>query len=341
MQLIIIKDKESWLNCINHYDHDFYHTWDFHCLSKNNSEGEPILFYLEKSGESVVFPLLERNIIETDYKDLTSVYGYPGPLFSTSDTVIQNALLNSLLEQISKLGYISIFSRLHPIINGDSLNFSVNLGDVVYFDLTQSIEAIYASMRKVHRRDVRKLKQSDLVLKKHDHITDVGISEFKYIYDTTMDQLQARDYYYFDEEYYKRLVNSEEYSTSIYTVYSEGKAISSAMMIRTGHFGQYYLSGTLPDFYKENSTKLILACTMEDMHQAGLKYFILGGGVGAEKDSLFDFKYGFGRNMAPFNVMKQILDQTKYEEFVKNHFEKLGIKNQDDIQFFPLYRYSK
>lgn len=341
MQLKIIRDKESWDSCTSHYNHDFYHTWNFHSLSRNNGEGDPILFYLEQNGETIAFPLLERSIIETEYKDLTSVYGYPGPLFSTTNTVLQNTLLNSLLTKISDRDYISIFSRLHPIINGSSLKASINLGDVVYFDLTQSIETIYASMRKVHRRDVRKLKQSDLVLKKHDYITDVEISEFKHIYDTTMGQLQAHDYYYFNKEYYNKLINSDQYSVSLYTVYSDNKAISSAMMVSTGPFGQYHLSGTLPDFYKENSTKLILATTMEDMHQAGIKYFILGGGVGAERDSLFDFKYGFGRNTAPFNVMKQVLNQSKYNELVTNHFEELDIKSHDQIQFFPLYRYSK
>lgn len=341
MQFNAIKDQESWARRISHYNHDFYHTWDFHSLSKSNGEGDPVLFYLEQDGETIAFPLLERSIIGTEYKDLTSVYGYPGPLFSTVDTVLQNTLLNSLLTKISELGYISIFSRLHPIINGDTLASSLNIGDVVYFDLTQSIETIYASMRKVHRRDVRKLKQSDLVLKKHNRITALEISEFKHIYDTTMNQLQARDYYYFNKEYYKNLVNSDQYSVSLYTVYSNNKAISSAMMVRTGVFGQYHLSGTLPDFYKENSTKLILATTMEDMHQAGLKYFVLGGGVGAERDSLFDFKYGFGRNTAPFNVMKQVLNQSTYNELVTNHFEELGINCQDEIQFFPLYRYSK
>lgn len=341
MSFELITDKDYWHEIINKYEHDFYHTWDFHSLSKNNGEGDPVLFYLEQNGETIAFPLLERKITNTEYKDLISVYGYPGPLFSTLDTAIQNKLLESLLVKISELGYISMFSRLHPIINGSSLNASLNLGDVVYFDLTESIETIYASMRKVHRRDVRKLKQSELVLKKHDHITDIEISEFKRIYDSTMNQLQARDYYYFNKEYYNKLINSDQYIVSLYTVYSDNKAISSAMMIRTGLFGQYHLSGTLPDFYKENSTKLILATTMEDMHQAGLKYFVLGGGVGAERDSLFDFKYGFGRNTAPFNVMKQVLNQSKYNELVTNHFEELGIDCQDEIQFFPLYRYSK
>lgn len=336
-----VTDKDSWVNHISQYKHDFYHTWDFHRLSQDKEEGSPILFCLEQEGQSVAFPLLERNIVGTNYKDLVSVYGYPGPLFSTLDTVIQNTLLESLLTKISELDYISIFSRLHPIINGDTLVSSSTIGNIVYFDLTQDIDTIYASMRKVHRRDVRKLKNSDLVLKKYDHVTTAEICEFKNIYDATMDQLQARDYYYFNEGYYKKLMSSNQYNISLYTVYSNSQAISSAIMICTGHFGQYHLSGTLPDFYKENATKLILACTMEDMHQAGLKYFILGGGVGAERDSLFDFKYGFARNIAPFNVIRQVLNQSKYNELANEHFEKLNITNQDKIQFFPLYRYSK
>jgi len=68
---------------------DFVHTYDFHRLSQLNGEGEPVLF-VAKSRHGTVqacWPLLRRNIPNTGLFDLTSVYGYAGPVFSKNAAV--------------------------------------------------------------------------------------------------------------------------------------------------------------------------------------------------------------------------------------------------------------
>lgn len=339
----VIRDSEHWTKLVNCFEHDFYHTWDFHSLSHFNNEGIPVLFLLEYNNNIVIFPLLEREVPYENKKDLISVYGYPGPLFSVDETETQNILLNKLFEKVADLGYVSLFSRMHPIINKNSIEGSTSLGDIVYFDFKDSIDDIYAAMRKVHRRDIRKLKKSSLTLKIHRQVSIEHISEFKYIYDLTMDKLDAQDYYYFDQGFYEKMFSSDAFQSSLYTVYSEDKPIASAIMIQTDIFGEYHLSGTLPEFYKEHPMKLILGCAMEEMHSMGLKYFILGGGVGSTRDSLFDFKYGFARQSAPFSIIKKIFDPITYKKLSEKHFEVLNmdIESTEQVNYFPLYRYSK
>ncbi|MGP4865186.1 GNAT family N-acetyltransferase [Psychrobacter sp. T6-5] len=342
MSLDIIKDCISWNKLVDDFEHDFYHTWEFHNLSYINNEGTPVLFLFKYEDKVLLFPLLERDIIGTEKKDLVSVYGYPGPLFSTDNVEDQNILLNKAFEEISSLGYVSLFSRLHPIINSQAIENSTKLGEIVYFDLNESLEDIYASMRKVHRRDVRKLKKSDFILKRHYKAISENISEFKKIYDLTMDKLGASSYYYFDENFYEKLFSSDNFKAMLYTVYFEDQAVASAVMMHTSVFGEYHLSGTLPEFYRDHPMKLILACAMEDMHSAGLKYFILGGGVGSKKDSLFDFKYGFARNTKSFSIVKRIFDSETYDVLTRRNFESLNIDyEKSQINYFPLYRYSE
>lgn len=339
----MIRDAESWNKLINSFKHDFYHTWDFHHLSQTNYEGVPVLFSLESNEGAVVFPLLEREIDQEENRDLISVYGYSGPLFSVKDKEAQNILVEKLFQEIAKLGYISLFSRLHPAINDEPLDHVTNLSDIVYFDLNDSVEDIYAAMRKVHRRDIRKLKSSEFTLKRYCQVSSEQISEFKRIYDLTMDKLNAAEYYYFDQQYFEMLFASDDYQASLYTVYFEEKAVASAIMVQTGNFGQYHLSGTLPEFYRDYPMKLIIGHALEDMHNEGIKYFILGGGVGSSRDSLFDFKYGFARRTKPFSIMKKIFNPVIYQKLSDKRFEALSmsIESIKQVNYFPLYRYSK
>ena len=341
MTFSIINHAESWTELINNYPHDFHHTWDFHHISSNNGEGKPILFHLTEEGDSILYPLLERNISGNhNFKDLISVYGYPGPLFSTENQKIQNKLLTQLFDQMTQLNYISLFSRLHPIINGDSLSCSQFVGDIVYFDLSQDIAEIYASMRRCHKQDIKKINNSSLRFIKHKQIGCENLSQFKHIYDTTMNKLAANDFYYFSDNYYQSFFASDQFHSCLYTVYIDDTAIASAITADTGCFGQYHLSGTLPKYYRLKAKKLIVYSAMQDMHALGLKYFILGGGVNAQKDSLFDFKYGFGRNTAPFHIIKKVFNQQIYDQLVEEHFNNLNLSLEEDISYFPLYQYS-
>lgn len=343
MPFHIIKDSHLWRTEVDAFEHDFYHTWDFHHLSSVNGEGSPVLFKLKYNEHTVIFPLLERDIPGADHKDLVSVYGYPGPLFSVADPELQNELFNKLVERIALLGYVSLFSRLHPLLNQNPLDSTVQLADIVYFDLNDSLDEIYAAMRKSHKREIRQLQQSELTVQQYDQPSNEQILEFKNIYDLTMDKLSAVDYYYFDEGFYKALCESSDYKVSLFTVYLEEQAIASAMMIQTESFCEYHLSGTLPEFYKMHPTKLIFSSALDAMHKSGLKYFVLGGGVGSRRDSLFEFKYGFSRKTKPFLIMKKIFNPALYQDLSEKRFNALGLSfaQKDEISYFPLYRYNQ
>ena len=77
----VISEENEWRNVLNGISHDWYHTWDYHQIAQKNEEGTPVLFHLTIDNESIAFPLLLRDI-DTQWRDATSVYGYPGFFFS-------------------------------------------------------------------------------------------------------------------------------------------------------------------------------------------------------------------------------------------------------------------
>jgi hypothetical protein len=66
----------------------------------------------------------------------------------------------------------------------------------------------------------------------------------------------------------------------------------------------------------------------------GLKYYIEGGGVATEQDSLFEFKAGFSKLTKDFYVYKRIPIKEEYDRLTKLRGDDEG--THDD--FFPKYR---
>src|SRR5690606_39206002 len=80
MRSYVIKKTEilRWNEIVfRSYSYDFYHCNSYNCLE---TDGEPALFVSQdKAGNFIAMPLVIREIEGSDFKDCTSVYGYPGP----------------------------------------------------------------------------------------------------------------------------------------------------------------------------------------------------------------------------------------------------------------------
>ena len=52
----------------------------------------------------------------------------------------------------------------------------------------------------------------------------------------------------------------------------------------------------------------------KDASKLGYKYLHLGGGLGAEKDGLFNFKFGFSKKTINFYLFKMVVDIDTYKK---------------------------
>src|SRR5690606_30311355 len=129
------------------------------------AEHTPRLFIVTNdNAQKLAFPLIDRPTILEGKRDLVGAYGYSGPLFNFQDEVVQEELLNFFFAELRSFDYVSLFSRTHPTLNAMKLSCMVDCGEVVWADLTYGIDQLYSLMRKVHRRDIKKLKNSDFRL---------------------------------------------------------------------------------------------------------------------------------------------------------------------------------
>ncbi|GAA3535615.1 GNAT family N-acetyltransferase [Zobellella aerophila] len=323
--------KSDWVQALSKCERcDFYHTWDYHNVSFFNGEGSPILFDVNINGRGLIFPLLERSIEGEVKKDLTSVYGYPGPLlYGDVDETYFNELWSCFVSFLVDNGYVSLFSRCHPLyFNGYIKNHSDFSGEVVFIDLYLSEDEQWRFYRGNHRRDINKLNKIGVVCHYDDDSSN--LDEFIDNYYSTMNKLNASDFYFFSRDYYLKLIESTDFKARLYSCVYNGEVICSGFFVFFKEIVQYHLGGTKPGFYHLSPTKMMFDKVRRDAMELGCKYFCLGGGVGGRSGSLFNFKLGFSKHVEEFRTIKLILDESSYRE--------LSSHATGDDSFFPKYR---
>lgn len=334
MHFEVIVEKSAWAKALDVLgEHDFVHTYDFHRVSKENGEGEPILFVVFDDNAQLLacWPALKRNIPDSPHFDLTGVYGYGGPIFARYAQ--PEHVMNFLCTGMKNFGAVSLFSRMHPLFVDaieDEDHRGLQLSDVVVIDV-QPVTDVLSLYRGSHRREIvnsQKFGVRIYIDEKCEHV-----KEFGDIYRRSMVDLNAANYYHFSDEYFYSLKKSEEFKVIIIFAELDDKKIAGSIFIITGGIMQYYLSGTVAEYRKLAPSKAIIASAHKLAIDLGLSKLILGGGVGSAKDSLFKFKAGFSDLTKPFYIFKKILNDAVYQDLCT--VKKI---DSNSISFFPAYR---
>ncbi len=340
----IITKKKAWCNLINQCENaDFYHTFDYHLLSKSLNE-TPILIQYKEDNKVIGLPLLLRKIGNTNYFDATSVYGYSGPLTINIDSDFDNInFKNELNKVLLEQNIITVFSRLNPFVSNQetvlkNIGFIYNSGKIVNIDLTKKLEnqkKDYSKRYKTYINKSRKLCYIKKVNSKDD------ITEFVKIYHANMKRVNATSNYFFPKEYFFSFFDSNAFQTELLVAIDKlsNEIIAGAMFIKKNKIIQYHLSGSKENYLEYNAIKLLIDEMRLQASSENFIFFNLGGGVGNKEDSLLKFKSGFSKDYKTFKLWKYTIDQNLYKNLVfqmQTKSCKLNFNNCTD--FFPCYR---
>ena len=332
----LIKTKERWQEVLASVEtFDFYHTYDYHMLSKKEDE-TPVLAVYQQDNQTVALPLMTRPIPGTDLFDATSVYGYAGPLMSQPDGDFDKQGFGKLLrEYFAESNIISVFSRLNPyiphqsdILNG--LGAVKTIGKVVNIDLTKTLDEQRSQYRRDTRSRVNKARRMCSVRKAE---TEADVEIFVDIYIETMQKLNADDAYFFDRKYFFDFLSCDGFDTDILLAIDNetGEVAAGSMFVMTNNIIQYHLSGTRTEYMKIAPSRLLLDEMRILGTEKGYHYFNLGGGYQSKEDALFNFKSSFSEDIRNFQIWTFITDEEVYEDLSR----KAGVADTD---FFPAYR---
>lgn len=317
--------------------YDFHHTSFYH---KIDNDFRSVLFYAEWGGYFMAFPLVIRPIENTDWFDMTSVYGYCGFVSNKNIIELNDDLRTFFINQFKiyceKNNIVSVFSRLHPIVEQKAIfsNFGtvVDLNKTVAIDLRLSPEEQRAQYRKSNKSEINQLKRKGFSVIEAKSKSDMDA--FIAIYYETMDRVNADTYYYFSKEYFYGFLSNDSFGNKLLLAKFNDEIVAGAIFTYTDKIMQYHLAGTTENYIRETPMKLILDEARLLGNRLRLEFLHLGGGVGgSDNDSLFRFKSGFSDLYCQFSIWKYIVDVGKYNYLI----EKRGLAN-DESTFFPLYR---
>lgn len=352
IKTISIFQSEIWDDIVKGISNaDVYYLSGYVKAFQSHGDGEPVLFYYEQSGHRAICVLMKRDIADEkllndanlpskQLSDLITPYGYGGFIFDNKEVdphIISN-LNSELKEFLGNEGYISAFFRFHPLLNNahilDESVEVIDLGKTIAMDVT-SPETIWQNITSKNRNVIRKAEKNGVEIR-HGKGIDL-LKEFSKIYNDTMKQDKADEYYYFGDDFYKSIANDlcDNYEV-FYAVY-EGKIISMAIIIFIGSSMHYHLSGSIYQFRYLAPSNLLLYKAALWGSERGFKTFHLGGGVGSGEDNLYKFKAAFNKySNCQFSIGKMIINQDIYESLVK--YRNFTTETESKIAFFPKYR---
>lgn len=337
-QCIIAREKTEWDAYVKRSrDYDVYHTWYYHSL---NQVGEPLLFVYEEPGFFIAFPVVKRSIANSSFYDLTSVYGYAGPVSDCDFNTITVTSLQDFKEAFCRFlreeRCVCVFTRLYPFLNQHYLldyigHVSPN-GSTIYMDLSMTVEEQRSRYHKRLKRQVKKLREAGYTIK--DSCSPQEITLFTEMYHKNMDRLNANKSYYFDEAYFTGLLNQKEFDNRLILIYDGPELICGAVILISDKVVRNHLSATSEKYLHESPSKLLTDEISMIGRRLGKKIFHLGGGVGGKEDSLFEFKRHFSDLQIADRIWCYINDQEAYDALVLQRIPEI----HSESAFFPAYR---
>ncbi|MEJ6981348.1 GNAT family N-acetyltransferase [Pedobacter sp. P351] len=341
IQIISIHQQIKWREYIaKSLQYDFYHTWSYHSIDKT---GDPLLIVYEENNLFIAIPLIKRKIKNSDCFDLTSVYGYTGPISNIKFEEIDESFLKNFQTEFLKFlkdgQYVSVFSRLNPFFNQKVVleNFGglYSNGNTVVIDLRISYKQQIQNYSSSHSRSNNKLRSMGCTVKEASSSEDIRV--FASMYKENMDRIGASSFYYFNDAYFKTILKSTEYQSKLIMAYDGDQAMAGMIITCINGIIQAHLLSTRTEFLHLSPAKLLIDNASIIGRDLNMKYYHLGGGVGFKKDSLFKWKAGFSNLHLPYYSWRYVVDEKVYNSLSANE----GIKNAHEIDFFPLYRYKQ
>lgn len=330
---LIGPNDPQWRETLGSVTHDFYHLPEYCLLEADRLGGEVVAAYVNQPGVRLLIPLIRRSIPHSSAEDLVSPYGYPSLIAEFSDSGRLRSALLTAVDSLREQGFVSMFVRLHPILDFpssvlDGVGRLVEHGQTVSIDLRQDDAQQWADMRPNYRKALRRSESAGL----RAFIDGTGqhLDRFVDLYTETMRRRNAARDYFFSSEYLVGLWEQLPASMHLGVVEAGDRIVCAGLFGESRGIVQYHLSGTGEDALEFSPLKVLLDGVRRWATQRKDSVLHLGGGIGGAEDSLMQFKSGFSSQRRMFKTWRVVLDEQRYAN--------LSGRSGDASDFFPAYR---
>jgi hypothetical protein len=347
----------GWRQYLSQVPHDFFHMPEYHELSLMHEAGMPYMAVMGSQQSFIAWPYLllpigNQGAERLEMYDVTSVYGYAGPVASVRATpqLIRDANI-AFVDLWRSQKVVSVFTRFHPILGNvqwaldadTSENIGVQggvlaQGRTVAIDLQRSLQDIEADYHRTVRVAIRRAQENQIYVvidQKWTHF-----DEFFNLYTWTMVRKKAKTFYFFGEDHFQKLKSILGDKATIIAAFYGDVMISAVLLIEHEGIANYYLAAHDDRFDHLAPGKLLVPHLVRFAKARGSRYLHLGGGKGArDNDPLFRFKAHFSKVTFASHTGRWIIDYAKYRELSA----QIQTYSHSDIEreepaYFPPYR---
>lgn len=319
----------------------------------NHSDAQKLNYFLFKKNEQsyIIMPVFFttikslNNTLEPKYRDVSSPYGFSGPLKHPKVTELEKELFWNYVDQWYASNHVvTEFIRFNLTYNyhGYSGNLIPTLSNVK--GKLTTFDEIWANFKPKVRNNYRKAEKNNLHAEVFlEAISTETIQQFYDIYIQTMSRNEAAQNYFLSQDYFEKLILNHPNTMLVVLVYLEDKAISTELIILNDRTMYSYLGGTLSDYFDLRPNDFLKIEMIKWGLEQHMEYYALGGGR-TNNDSLYQYKKTFfpkdedvifytGRKIVNLHMYQNLIKQIevlKFEEVIND------VANKNI--YFPFYR---
>lgn len=296
-------------------------------------------------------PFLAEAGITEEFWDVASVYGYGGPVGSTTDHALAVELCRSLQRELAawyREGRIaSEFTCLHPLLGNHVLLAGCDgirlrrQKEVVYVDLSGADDALWRGLRKGHKSSVKTARKRGVAVDRIEP-SAAHVDLLARLYKDTMDRADADERWYLPGDYLGRCFDQlGAEGSSLFVARDGGEVVTAAIVLHDETTAYYHFAGSAPRARELCANNLIVFEIARWARARGCRQLHLGGGVSdSAADSLFRFKSGFSRARTTLYTHGRVHHEPTYRRLVelKLAHERATGAGERTGDYFPRYR---
>jgi serine/alanine adding enzyme len=304
--------------------------------------GEWVL--LEAHGGAWQAPLIVRDLTDGAKDAISPAYSGVYASASLSSDQVKEAW-TAAVDSLRQLGVISVVVRQSPLVpqaaDLSGLRAIATGRPTIVLEPTDR-DSAWDGMEGRCRTSIRKaLKNGYTPIVRQATGEDLAQgSDFRRLYEQTMQRRAADPLYFFGDSYYDALLKYLDPNLLIAEVRDQmGVVTSSSILMRHEHRIHGHLAASNLNDARMGSNNLLTWAVMQFAIDEGLRQYHIGGGLDL-RDSLFKFKRSFGGRELEYGVLGQIIDHEGYRAHVEKRAKACDVTADALLtsDFFPAYR---
>ena len=314
---------------------DIYYLANYANLYKNKF-CEPKCFIYKTNDNIFFYPFIKRKILNTNYYDTVTPYGYGGPIVMSNNKDFISASINNFSNYAEENQIICEQIKFHPLLKNYKIFQEVKTHKVyiacktVTIDCNLEIEFMLSNIyKKSNKEKIIKIKKKNAKISFYNDLETV--MSFQKIYNENLKIILAEDKYCFESEYYNLIFKNLRENFFIANLDIDGEILASQLFIYGSVYGSTHLQATTVKGKKEGVTNLLKHNVIIKAKELGLKYINFGGGrSNDENDSLLNFKKSFSNILSEFYIGEKIHKKNIYEELTINKNKSIFFSYRKD-----------